>query len=68
MLDLARGRRAAALERYRNAASDGERSPDVSRALRAAAGTVAVHLAQDASREAWAAASPAITLLEQTGV
>ncbi|MFF6931385.1 MULTISPECIES: ATP-binding protein [Streptomyces] len=67
-LDLAHGRRAAALERYRNAASDGERSPDVSRALRAAAGTVAVHLAQDASREAWAAATPAITLLEQTGV
>ncbi|MFD3969682.1 ATP-binding protein [Streptomyces cyaneofuscatus] len=67
-LDLAHGRRAAALERYRNAASDGERSPDVSRALRAAAGTVAVHLAQGADREAWAAAAPAVTLLERTGV
>ncbi|WP_143662420.1 ATP-binding protein, partial [Streptomyces sp. f51] len=67
-LDLAHGRRSAALERYRNDASDGQRTPDVSRALRAAAGTVAVHLAQGTDREAWAAAAPAVALLERTGV
>ncbi|MFE6713507.1 ATP-binding protein [Streptomyces sp. NPDC057695] len=68
LLANAHGRRASALDRYETAAASAEHSPDMSRTLRAAAGVGTVRLAQDLPREAWAAASRAISLLQGTGV
>jgi len=67
LLAAARGQRTRALEQFTAAAEYGGRESQVTGASRAAAGLVAVRLAQDAPEDAWAIAAPATAVLRRAG-
>ncbi|RAG87283.1 LuxR family transcriptional regulator [Streptacidiphilus pinicola] len=64
-LAIARGQRTRALEQFTAAAASGERSSQVTVALRAATGLAELRLLQRAPRDAWAVASPAVAVLRE---
>ncbi|MFF1873204.1 ATP-binding protein [Kitasatospora herbaricolor] len=67
LLATARGQRGRALEQFTAAAASGERSSQVTVALRAAAGLADLRLLQHAPHDAWAIAAPAVDVLREAG-